>query len=317
MNWVLAALGAAIGLLVIVTLWMKRRRAKDTGPISIVVLRRTPRGLTEADVRGAIRRALDVEAQLAPLDMPDGRTRGFIATADGLPPIAVIDSARTYCEPDERENEARGFEDERARDAYLAHAAWVSVDALGIDTLPPRDIRDKIYDQFLGKVAAQLIDDDSVLLYLACENRVGLITPETADLLAGQNVAAVFGDDSLQQPLIHVAPDDRAINAAMQMARDRLPELVQAWTTLGATSTALVKGAFTAADGETEYMWVKVTAATPAAITGTVANRPAHKDLPPEGAVVELPPERIADWMYIDKKQQPQGGFVERLLLAD
>lgn len=307
-------LAIIFGVPILFAIWRRIRGGRSDGPVSIVILRGKPRSLTNADVRGAVRRALKQEAKVEPLPMPDGLTTGFIVIPDNTPPIAVIDSTRTYGSPDEVEQTAASFEDERARDAYKAHNAWISIDALGLKKTPSAAIRAQIYNKILGKLAAELLDDESLLLYLPREERFGLNTPEAAQLLAGEKVSEVFADDSLQEPIIHVGNDEQAINAAIAKAREKLPEFVAAFNRLGEASTGLVKGKFTAPDGAVEYMWIKVTAASPTAITGEVVNRPAHKALPRQGTIVDLTPEDVGDWAYVDEKKKPHGMFVERIL---
>jgi uncharacterized protein YegJ (DUF2314 family) len=246
--------------------------------------------------------------------MPDGLSKGFIVIPERAPPIAVIDSTRTYCKPQEVEERAGMFEDERARDAYRTHTAWISVDALGLKKIPGPEIRAKIYDNILGKVAAEFLDDDSLLLLLPREGRVGLNTPQAGPQLAGGNVKDAFGDDPLQEPIIHVGDNDAAINAAMAKARARLPQFVEAFNRLGQGSNALVKGKFTAPGGQVEFMWVRVTGASRDTIAGEVVNRPAATGLPRQGTLVEIAAADVGDWAYVDEKENPHGMFVEKIL---
>jgi uncharacterized protein YegJ (DUF2314 family) len=315
MLWItVGVVAGAVMAVVVVGAWLRRRRARHKrGPVSIAIFRTRPRGFTEADIRGAVRRALGVEADVKTLPF-DANTKGLAIVTESLPPLAVIDSARGYLDPGEVETVAAGCEDPRLREAIRTHAAWVSIDAMGIDRLRPREDRVLIYQRLLGKIAAELLDDDSLVLYAPAEGRFGRVEADTGARLAAGEFAQVFGDDSLNAPIIQVEDDDKAINAAIATAQRRLPEFLEAVERLGDKAEALVKVRFVDDEGEGEHMWAKVLSVRAGVVTAEVVNRPGNPKLPGEGAVVTIDNAAVSDWAYLDAKGKPQGMFVERVL---
>jgi hypothetical protein len=93
------------------------------------MMRPAARQLTEADVRGAARRALRPDVEVTTSDSPDpGTTRAFVIVLNGSPGFFVIDAGRPYS--DDVDIESKRFEDPRAREAYAA-PAWIAVDSSG------------------------------------------------------------------------------------------------------------------------------------------------------------------------------------------
>ena len=309
-KWIAIAAGVLDASLV-AFFWL-RARSRNKGPVSIVILRKTHRSLTDADARGIIRRALKAEPKIERIQ-PDEHSTCFGALFETMPPLAIIDSARLYFDADSAESTARHFEDAAAREAIRAHKAWLAVDAHGLDRIPPRDQRYIIYNSVLCKVAAELIDDDALLLYLPAEKRFALPTPDTAAQLAAGKVAEVFADDSVNQPIFQVEASDARINAAMKEAHERLPEFISAVDRLGDNSHALIKGRFTS-DDQVEYLWLEVVMMREDAIRGKVANQPYAKGLPAKDSIVDVKLDDIVDWAYVDEKNESQGMFVERIL---
>lgn len=315
MQALLTTAGIAVFVALFFAIWRRLKSGSDEGPVSIAILRGSHRGLTEVDVRGAVRRALKVEARIEPLPMPDGRSKSFGVLTKEFPPLDVIDAATLYATPQQMQKHGRWFEDPRAQRAFGDHNSWLSVDAMGIDKVPPKEIRAKMYELILGKVAAELLDDDSLLLYLPAEGKLGLPGPGVAEKLANGKVGEVFGDDALQEVVFHTKADDAAMKAAMAKARAAFPALIEAWNRQGESSVAMVKGAFPTADGRNEFMWIKVTGAADGKVTGELLNRPIDPSLPMQGSLVTLGQEQVADIAYTDENKQLHGMFVERLLL--
>ena len=148
----------AVGLLVVVgiVVWFFRRSGRDAGMVSIVILRRSPRRLTEADVRGAYRRAFGKEPKINS-EAPHTDVRCMILLAEGSPPIAVLDSTVGYMSKEEAEDTAARCEHPDVRRALVSHTAWVSVDAAGLSARGiARESLAKVH-ALLGKLAAEFI----------------------------------------------------------------------------------------------------------------------------------------------------------------
>lgn len=311
--WISLGVAAVLVVAVVVFLIVRARRSRNDGPVSIVLFRREPATVTESDVRGAVRRAIGITASLEVVNF-DPTTKGFVMMADGLPPIAVIVSARTYLEPQDTASAAEGCEDPRLREAILGHKAWVSVDAMNLEPVPPEEMRHAIYDRFLARIAAEFVDDHTLVLYAPAEGRFAAATPDLAERLARGPTAEVLGEEQINTPIIGIEEDDKAINAAIQTARKRLPELILAFESRGQASEAIVKAGFPYKGGGQEHLWGKITGIEDGAIVAVIQNEPAHPGVPKKGERVSIRPDDVSDWAYLDEEGEGQGMFVERLL---
>ncbi|HEX2836611.1 MAG TPA: DUF2314 domain-containing protein [Phycisphaerales bacterium] len=311
--WILIGVGVVI---VVLAAWsFLRRRGGSDKIVSIVVLRKSPKGLTEADVRGAVRRALKVEVEVHSTPMPDGKTTAYIVVGEGVPPVGIIDSRRPYFGPEDIASTESQFEDQDARRAMREHTSWLSIDAMGLDRLPDKETRYTIYNKLMGPLIAEFLDDASMLTYLPAEGRVGRADSETARKLAAGDCGGVFGEDDVNAPMFHVENDDKDVEAAKREARERLPEFLRAAAEPGRSEPALVKSAFRGAKG-TEFMWSVVQSVDASGVRAEVANPAVQPDLPKKGTVVTVALDDIVDWMYVGKDKQPQGMFVDRVLVT-
>lgn len=308
-------IGVVAVVLIAVTAIIIRRRVGRNGPISIVMLRSAPRRLSEADVRGAYRRALGKEPQLQAIPMPDGLTNGYLLISDDLPPLAVIDSTRGYMSAEDARACASRMEHPVARAALVDHTAWVSVDAMGIKPSQIKGEDRAMVYTLLGKVAAELYDDQCLLLYLPADDRVAEPGPDVEKHLRDGTMAELFGDDSLHAPLFRVEKDDEQINSAMAEARRRLPELIAAFEQRGEACHAMFKAAFPTGNDDNEYIWLTLQRVGDNELTGTIENPPIDPAIPPKGSSVSIPIDRVADWAYLDGQDKPIGLFVDRVLL--
>ncbi len=313
MLWAWIVVGVVVTLGVVGWLVVRSRRRDDVGPISIVMLLREPRRFTESDVRGAVRRALHVDADVHAMDL-DPTTRAFAVISEAFPLLSVVDSARTYLEAEDIEEAASGCEDPRLRSAILSHRAWISVDAMGFKRTPKPEQRAEIYQRVLTRVAAELFDEKGLALYAPAEKRFAPMTPGLCDRLREGRFGEVFGDDAMNEPIINVHGHDERFERAVETARKRLPEFILAFERFGPASSALLKAGFKHERG-TEHMWGSVTSVTSAGIVVTIENRAANPGVPTKGESVTVPSEIVTDWMYVDEKGNLHGGFVERLLV--
>ncbi len=312
MMWVWIGLGVVVVLVVAFLLW-KRFANRDDGPVSLVIYRTTYRDITEADARGAARRALGVNAEVQTIPF-DENTKGLLLMAEEFPPVAIITSNRTYIDPDNIELAAKECEDPILRNAVLTHKSWLSVDAMGMDKLPANDIRLTIYNGILGKILAEFIDDQSLVIFAPAEGLYGQITPDTASLLTSGKITEILGDSDLNAPIIQRESTDEAINKAIATAQKRLPEFINIIESGRAEAQPIVKARFAASADNAEHMWAKAQSVSSAGIVAEIMNRPADPTLPKKGEVVTIKLDDVSDWMYINENQKPVGGFVERVL---
>lgn len=308
MWWVFAALIGS--LLVIGILLMRRRAAAQSGElVSIVLLRQSPRVLSEADVRGMLRRAGAPPCELMPLPPIAPEVSGYVVLHDQIAMFYFMCASRPYC--DDPRNESLKFEDPRGRAAFAVHKAWVSIDAVG--GMPPKNIRDKVL-ALMARIAAELMDHESTLVYATWLDRVALPGAEAETALKSDRPLSLFqSDDELNSPIIHTEKDDAAIKRAMAEAQRNYPTLLAAWDRAGKASNAIVKGRFEH-EGQAEFMWVAVELVTDTSISGELGNEPAHIPGLKKGQKVTVRHEDVADWACaIDGKMQ--GMYVEKILM--
>ncbi len=308
--------GVACGVLVVLFLWWRRRRgaAGSSGPVSVVILRTRPAHLNADIVRARVRAAFDKTPEISVHDLPDGGGKAYSYMSDDLPPIAVVDCLKPYFPPEVGARVAATLEDQRARDAMTRHKAWISIDAFGLDGAP-----DELVDMIniiLGKLAAEFVDSDALLFYLPHRERIALPTRENVERLRKAEFADVFADEALHQPMFNLEAGDKEIDAAMQTARARLPEFLNAFDSRGPACEPLFKAGFATSAGGKEYIWCSLRAVGDDGLTGTIENPPIDKGIPKKGSKVTVKIDDIADWAYADETGETQGAFVDRILMA-
>lgn len=317
MLYAFIGLGIAAVVILAILLFLRRRRQRNAGPISIVLLRSSPRRFSEADLRAIFRRIHKHDPQIQKLS-PDHTTDAFLMMGDGLPPLAVVDSRRQYADKPDLEQTAAHHDHPTLRNAIVNHTAWISIDAMGVNASVNREDRALIYT-LLAPLAAEFLDDKCMLLYLPAEDRVAEPGENAERLLREGRVAELFGDDELHSPLIHVEKDDAAINNAIKEAQTRLPEFCSAFDRLGEDSEALFKARFKTSDPEGdghEYIWCRATSLAAAGFTGVVLNHAVDPAVPTKDSTVTVKLDDIVDWTYVDERQKPHGMFVDRILMS-
>lgn len=316
MVWIVAGVVLVVVVIVVVVLaylLLRPTERSSDGPVSIVLFRKTPRRLTEVEVRGAVRRVLGIEAKIERIEI-DQQTSAFMVVSEKVPPLCVVDSARTYLEPEDIESEARRAEDPDLRRAIAEHKAWVSVDAYGTDGKLSKELRGRMYSDVLGKVAAEFLDENCLVVFAPAEDLFGRITEKTAELLSGGGVAELLNDADLNMPVVHVEEEDGGVNRAVEEARRRLPELIAEFKQRGEESCATVKARFVDDQGAVEHMWAIVKTIESDGLSVEIANRPISAKLPQRGEVVKVAHDEVSDWMYFDERMKPVGMFVEKIL---
>ncbi len=306
-----------IGVAVVVVLgwlvWRARRgAASGGGPVSIVMLRSSPRLPTEGEVTEVARRCFRVKFEIKAMPMSDSHAVGYLILTEELPPLGLIASSKGYMAPEEAKELASRLEEPSVRAALMGHVAWLSIDAMGLGERDPSRL--EVVYLLLGKLAAEFYDDECVLLYLPASERIALPSERAKTLLASDQIMDLFADDWLHAPVVEAKAGDRSMEAAMREARARFPEFVREFEGQGDAFVGGVKGAFTSGDGATEYMWIKVTRITSDGVEGVNMNNPVRPDLPKNGARVRVTLDKIADWICKDEKGEGMGAFLEPLL---
>lgn len=113
--------------------------------------------------------------------------------------------------------------------------------------------------------------------------------------------------------------DDQEMNAAIDEARRRLPELrraleADARRVIPTIEGALVKARFESKiTGQAEHIWLEDAGFEGANVVGTIANEPVDIPELTKGECVSVPLEAISDWAYRQGTQN-FGGFTIRVM---
>ncbi|MBL0870090.1 MAG: hypothetical protein IBJ18_05870 [Phycisphaerales bacterium] len=308
---IIAVAAIALGLL---AWFLIRRRKRDRPILSIVLMRSTPRRLTEAEARGIFRRAFNSEVEMITSPLPDGHANSFAVLLPNLPPMAIFDSHIPYWGPDESEADFHQFEHPKAREAYRSHTGWCAVDLVG-EYPTDEKLREMIL-LMLARIAAELHDEGVTLLMLRDTGALALPDERTEEMLKSGQLAELFADDSLRQPLIHVSADDKKINAAMAEARTRIPELISAFDRLGpnADPPVMFKARFVTSEQNHEYSWCRMTDRESTHLVGINENVATSPGVPQQGETVRVALDDVVDWAYFLPNGKAQGFFVERII---
>jgi uncharacterized protein YegJ (DUF2314 family) len=303
MPWIAAA---AVLLLVAALVFWRFRRRRRSRLISFVALVREPVTLDPA-----------VLARLAgkvwQADLGDGSsegTDGFVVGVGLMHTIMhdgrmfLINSLPTPYSQDP-EKVAEGITDLRMRDFFRRHQAWFSCDALGVDgTTSEEDILD--WYQRLGKLFAELLDDNCLLIYLPDSGSVFPINEDSEAALRSKDPLRALGETSTV-PLIEVADDDPLMLQAVVKARQEWPRFVAAFEARDGENFS-VKAPVTRA-GNTEFIWIAVTSLEGDQVFGELGNDPANLGSLRLGSKVAVPVADLNDWCFLDSQGNLTGGF--------
>jgi len=306
MNWLLGgAIAAAVGG----ALYWRIRRIRGRRKhrlISFVALLREPMTLDSAVVARVAGKAWNVE-------LGDGASEGadgFVAGAGVMNTIMhdgrmfLINSfPRPYT--DDTEATAQGIPDLRIRSLFGQHTAWFSCDALGVDN---KASGQQVLDwyQRLGKLFAELLDENCLLIFVPDSGRAYPVNEDTLDALRADDPLATL-QATLTLPIIEVADDDPLMKQAVEQARRDWPQFVAAYEAQ-AGQLFSVKAPVSHA-GITEFIWITVTALEGDRIYGELGNDPANLGPLKLGSKVVVPVAELNDWCYIDPQENMAGGF--------
>jgi uncharacterized protein YegJ (DUF2314 family) len=200
-------------------------------------------------------------------------------------------------------NEAAGEIGElRLRKAVRDHEAWVSVDLLG--ECKDAELPD-VY-RTLGKLAAELIDDDCLALFAPATGQLVVYDPEMLDALRGPDPLDLF-EKPAHPPVVPVNGDDPRLKAAVAKARRRWDEFVAAFEQRQPEQSFSAKARI--GDGENyEFMWLSVTGLENGIIYGRLDNDPIDITSIRCGDRVRVAVKELNDWLYTEG-DEVHGGF--------
>ncbi len=294
---------------------LRRRPVKEviTGPLrAFALLRTAPRELTQTQLTLAVRQAWGVVLRDKPsegsfaLVVENGF--GFIEHA-GIR-VGIPLSPSRYVRDMKAAAEEIG--DLRLRRAFEAHTCWMGIDFVAAAA----DISKTRVYQLLGRLAAEFVDDETLLLF-SPEYRRAVIADAALprQLRLADPLQALF--KLKRPPLLQVKRDEPAMEKAVAEARRRWPEFVAAFVSRKTTHRFAIKRGFnTPTDEHHEFMWVQVVDIQEDRITGILDNDPLYaQGLQGEGDRVVSQFEDVIDWIYT-ADQSLVGNFTGPVILA-
>ena len=316
----------AAGLLIAATglyLWKRRRggdaefdnaqstsggdECDDEPIIALVLMLREPRYLDDRILRQIASEAFDIEFDETDADAEEfvvGESPAFIVKVAGHL-FLVNNFSAPYA--DDVEEMAESIPDLRVRKAVSEHTAWLSVDLM----VAPDEVDRKESYQYIGKLIAGLIDEDSLAIYATETGIVNVVDDELITGLGGPNTLEVI-EELTNVPVVTISDDDPRMKAAVSEAKRRWPEFVEAFEHRRDEEIFGVKKAFT--DGEnTEFMWVLVAAIENDRIYGTLGNEPLNVRGVQEGDKVIVDLKDLNDWNYL-RDGEIYGGFTTKAI---
>ncbi|HKA08176.1 MAG TPA: DUF2314 domain-containing protein [Gemmataceae bacterium] len=304
MIWIV--LGVVAALAIGGFLYWRLRRRRSHRLISFVALLREPVNFDPAVLAKVAGKAWNA-------DLGDGESEGadgFVACADIVNTIMhdgrmfLINSfPRPYV--DDPEAAAEGITDLRIRSLFREHRAWFSCDALGVNrSTPEREVQD--WYRRLGRLFAELLDENCLLVYMPDTERAYPVNEDTETALRSQNPVDAL-QDTLAAPIVEISNDDPLMIKAVETANQRWPEFVAAFEA-GSAENFSVKAPITHS-GNTEFIWITVTAIEGDTIYGELANDPGDLGPLKLGSRVTVPRGELNDWCYTDAEGNLKGGF--------
>lgn len=296
----LIIIGIALLVLGVLAFVFLRGRGKSGGIRSIAIFRRSHLSLTEPRVKALVERALGDEPGIVMLPVPprdDGAQ--LFAFVRGDLAFGVISVPKPYVDPAAHEEIRATLTDEAILQGMLEHRAWLSVDHMrGVAELAE-------INSIIARVAAELIDDEAMLLYDVKHQAIAKIDETTRNVLRGPAPMLVFGVEDIT---VGMHTDDASLAAAKQKAQQQWPEFLIAWHNRTPDEHFSVKGPFT--DGKrTEHMWVTVEEANEKGVRGTLGSEPTQVRHIKENDPATVSFDDMEDWIIADPSRKFRGGF--------
>ena len=306
----------SMALLVGVVFWW-RGRSKDDGEeehqiLSFVALLKEPQRLEPIYIATAARKAWDADLGIG----EDEGADGFIVGDDSMPTtvmrykermIIVNNFAQPYV--DDLEAAAASIPDLRLRGLVSQHTAWLSCDALGVESFD--DVQDvRQWYRLLGPLLSELVDDNCLAIMLPQTGQIFAHMDETLEMLKSSDPLAALEEDA-PVPVIPISGDDPRMIAAVAEARQKFPEFVKAFEQREGDQFG-VKAPITA-DGNTEFIWLEVTAIENGVIYGELSNEPISLGNLKLGSRVKTTMDQLNDWAYV-ADGEPYGMFTVKVL---
>ncbi len=204
---------------------------------------------------------------------------------------------------------AQSITDLRLREYFGQHTAWLSVDALGAEFKSEKEIRD--WYRLLAPLFCELVDDNCLAIFLPLTEQLFANMDETLEKLRSDDPLKALEEESYV-PVIQVADDDPRMIAAVNKAREEWPKFQSALESKRGENFS-VKAPISGG-GNTEFIWLQVTAVENGVIYGELANDPINLGSLRLGSRVKTPVSELNDWCYLDDKGEPVGLFTVKVV---
>ncbi len=276
--------------------------------ISLVLLLREPRKLSEHTLATAVSKALGIKHS-----HDEGADTFVVAKAPYY--MIKLDTGRFVVNTIEgpyfkdTDKLAAEIKDPRLSKAVHEHAAWLSID--WAEKQEPKDVK-RVYQQ-IGKIAAALAGPDTLAIYNPDTDQFQFNDEALAQSLQGEDPLKNFASASGASDVASIRDDDPALVVARAEAKKQWPEFVKAFRAKDGKNFA-VKGPITEGDAD-EYMWLTVTDIDDKEVHGTLANDPVDLKGFKRGQDLHIALEDVDDWIYTATDKRPRGRFTLKTLI--
>lgn len=284
------------------------------GPmISLVLMLKSPRYMEAAVLAQIVESAWGGEYTSGDELMSTGFVVGekplfVIKCPFGLFMVNVFD-APYWNDP---EDVADAFNDLRMKAAISEHTAWLSVDWMASTS---EEMTPEVVYPAIARLLYELADEDVLLIHRPETRQINLWTDDVAELLLRPNGAEIF-NTSLTNPVYRIQSTDKDMQKAVEEARRRWPEFVEAFSKRREGQVFIVKAPVTVGES-TEYIWIKVIGLEPEFIHGHLANQPVSLGDLKKGSQVEVALTDLNDWAFEPHEgDELVGLFTQAVIMA-
>jgi uncharacterized protein YegJ (DUF2314 family) len=205
---------------------------------------------------------------------------------------------------------ASQISDIRLSGLFAKHKAWISCDATGVTPeTPDSEIREAY--RLCGWLMSKLVDSNTLALLIPDQERIYPSGEKLEELLKSDDPFAAVTEENYA-PVVAVDGEDPRMQAAVEEARRRWPEFVTAFESRGPGQCSVkcpISGG-----GNTEFIWIEVTAIENETIYGTLANDPMDLGALKLGSRVKATAGEINDWIFFDETDSMHGGFTIKVV---
>ena len=297
--------------------WLSRRASATTEEehqmLSFVALLREPQRIEPIYIATAAKKAWGADLGTG----EDEGNDGFVVGDESLPTLIVKFRERmimvnNFEQPyiEDVEAAADSIPDLRLRGLVGQHTAWLSCDAMGVESFDDINEVSEWY-RVLGRLFSELVDDNCLAILLPQTGHVFANMDETLEMLKSDDPLGALQDDA-PVPVVPISGDDPRMIAAVDQAREEWPRFVAAFEKRSGENFA-VKAPITGG-GNTEFIWLEVTAVENDVIYGELANEPMDLGSLKLGSRVRTTVSELNDWAFISADGEPHGMFTVKVL---